>query len=575
MSHSSDKTAEAQIRRRTRQACEACKLRKRKCNGREPCDSCIRYEYECHYENHPRKKKRARAKSRRASSPSQTLSESPVSVPLLQRVLPESQTRSDCVEEKYRECNSGMVFPHVLGLKLNPEQAPKVHGFGWNLGLGGHPNHSERSITWTLPRAQWQRLFDVYEDKIHPLYGFLDLETVLAKAARRWEDPCVTNAYDHVLCGIAALGSFFSRPNASEQERHLVECAKDIMEMRNLSASPSLDDAEAWLLRTIYLRASSFPHAAWMASCTMMHILEALGIHQEAAAVSLVYSDAAVPNNNVEGRRRLFWLARALNTWISVEYGRTKVIFRGVSCQIPSVREGDLSTDLVSLFLLSERLEPEHDNRLDVLEDCLSNLENSHFSSDALTLSQCMVAFGIYRQLRMLNPNLEAKISAKLIGLGKRGLEASSRLADAHCPWWHVSNVPFQFTCLLLAMDTKESLTHIRDSIATLGKVADRFPTQMTRRALETVQLLATLSQKRKEHDIALLKEGIELQSLGPAVRNRHPVQPAERVNLTSDLSVAGAGLLDFSDLSDVDWNLLANNSFDLSDMFPVPEQRV
>lgn len=40
-------------RKRSRVACEPCRDRKRKCNGRIPCNTCSDWGYECHYGYQP------------------------------------------------------------------------------------------------------------------------------------------------------------------------------------------------------------------------------------------------------------------------------------------------------------------------------------------------------------------------------------------------------------------------------------------------------------------------------------------------------------------------------------------
>ena len=45
-----------QKRQRAKQACEPCRLRKRKCDGAMPCNMCTQFEYKCYFEKHPRKR---------------------------------------------------------------------------------------------------------------------------------------------------------------------------------------------------------------------------------------------------------------------------------------------------------------------------------------------------------------------------------------------------------------------------------------------------------------------------------------------------------------------------------------
>ncbi|GMF71969.1 unnamed protein product [Aspergillus oryzae] len=508
----------------------------------------FRYDYRCCYEPPPRKRRLTTVAAGQTFSPPVTLP-SPGPVPPSTALEPSSRRPA---EEKSMEANAGVIFPQLLGLKLSPDHAPSMqHGSGWNLGVRRSPHRSEKSITWILSQAAWQKLFGVYVEKIHPVYGFLDLEVVAGQAGRRWEDPCASNEYDAVLCGVGALGSLFSsRSKASEQERHLIDCAKDILETTStLVVSPGVHDVEGWLLRTMYLRCHSTPHAAWIASCTTMHIVEAAGLHRESTRGSLVYPEIYPGGQpeNVECRRRLFWIAKLLNTWISFEYGRSQVVIRGAQCPAPAPKPGDPTSDLISLFQLSEKLDPDQTVQVLELEESLVRLEEFEFESDAVILSQSC-----------------------------RGLAASSRSIDASCPWWHVSNVPFQFTCILLAMDTRKSLVHVKDSLATLKKAADHFATQKARKAYKNIDFLVRLSQKRKEQDAALLNESVgssQGKQDGPMAEEQlnGSVSPLEGAG-TEDTWSADTLLnpMDQSSLNySYDWDIFVRDALDFSTTFP------
>lgn len=544
-------------RRRAKQACEPCKLRKRKCNGQGPCNSCVRYDYECFYPI-VRRKKSSKVRPQPARQPSIS-SQSPQPARPVAAPLSPTNARPSIHDDRSMEANSGVLFPHILGLKLNPSNAPKVQGFGWNLGIHYHHTRSQKSVVWIISKEEWQGLFEVYLQKIHSVYGFLDTRIVLAKSSRRWEDPCATNAYDHVLCGIAALASLFCPGITDNKGEHLLlECAKDILESSSIVRDPTVHDAQAWLLRTLYLRCNSPPHAAWMASCTTMHIIEATGLHQESAEASLVYMDVETTELDVERKRRTFWLAKLLNTWIAFEYGRSRVVLEGASCRVPSPIPGDFTTDLLSIFLLSEVLDPDQIGEPTDLEDALLQVAAFNLSLDPLILSQCNLCFALYRRLRLATTNVKSTVLEKVMAIGRKGLEASLSSTRTGCPWWHVSNVPFQYACILLAMDTKESLQHIQQALWTLEIVANHYETPMVRKALSTVQSLVQYAQKRKEQDLALLQQSLiparspqawpTVQELGP-LGHIQPTEPNYSVAWSSEL------LWNPPALGDVNWD--------------------
>ncbi|PCH02210.1 Transcription factor [Penicillium occitanis (nom. inval.)] len=520
-----DTPSEQGRRHRIRVACTPCKIRKRKCNGENPCASCARYDYECYYDRRARTRKAVTAfqeRQRLQGSVQCTSPEEPVTNSNVVGVENHSEAVAPATtSDQNMEANAGVVFPRTLSLKLNSiTNTQNGDCPGWNLGIRHNPRRSEKSVTWILAHGAWKVLCNAYAQHVHPIYGFLDLESLYVTAQRRWEDSHATNEYDSVICGVAALGSLFSPQANWEQERHLVECAKEILETSGTIANPSLQDAAGWILRTLYLRCSSSPHAAWMASCISLHIVEAMGLHRESSAgtVSLAYADTATSlpvgvghERDVETKRRIFWIAKLLNTWISFEYGRSRIILHGESCPQPKFEDGcnDHTSALISLFQLSEGLDPNKDIPATVLEDSLKQLENRDFGVDALTLSQTVLAFTIYRRLQLLGSSVNKTVIEHVISLGRRGLKASSRCVDANHPWWHVNNVPFQFTCILLAIDTPNSLVHVRDALTLLKKIACHFKTAKSHQAFETIDMLSRVSLSRKEQSVSVLKESI------------------------------------------------------------------
>ena len=80
-------------------------------------------------------------------------------------------------------------------------------------------------------------------------------------------------------------------------------------------------------------------------------------------------------------------------------------------------------------------------------------------------------------------------------------------MCEKGLPWWHVANVPFQAVCVFLAMDVRESLSHIGTAMRTLEDVAERFQTVAGKEALKTARFLVRLSKKRKDEDSDVLDQ--------------------------------------------------------------------
>lgn len=525
-------------RQRTKKACETCKLRKRKCDGREPCSSCVCYEYHCSYGPNA---------SKRASN------------------APDSDLRADTIKrsesgmfnQMHMEANSGIAFPHVLGMGFNPNDAPRVHGFSWNLGLRNEPSHQYANMATLVTADDMNTLANVYFEKIHPLYAFLDPEVVRRKIVNRWQNPDIVDSYDTVLCTVAALGSLYRGDAGHRHELELVQSARKMLETTSAMHKPLLHHAAAWLLQTIYLRSSSSPHASWMTSCMTMHIMEATGSHQDPSLMSVIYTDTADTSVNEESQRRLFWVATMLNAWISYEYGRSRVIIQGVSCKPPSSREGDFTADLIQLYQISQLLDPGKANTAPELEDSLARVEGLRLSHDALVLSQSNLALTIYRRLRLASSNIPNESLERIIRLGSLGIEAAVAQSREHCPWWHVANVPFQFVCILLAIDTGESLSHVGHAMRSLTIICQNFNTPTMQKAKETAELLVRLSQRKKKRDAELLNAGLQRPEMPDQASRLSPSLPLPFSIHTANEDIGSAffGNITAQDGLDWDWD--------------------
>lgn len=249
---------------------------------------------------------------------------------------------------------------------------------------------------------------------------------------------------------------------------------------------------------------------------------------------------------NAEIRRRTFWIARMLNTWVSFEYGRTRVQIRGITAELPTPREGDYTADYINLYSLSCILDPERsDNKW---EDFLRQLESWDARHDALELSRCNLAMCGYRRLRLANPVVSNETISRVIGIGLCGLAAARRMAQRSKPWWHAANVPFQVVCVFLALDVRESLKHVSEALRVLEEVSERFHTIAVKEALKTARFLVRLSKKRKDEDSDVLGQslvrGVEdgdpqpenmaprkqaLQSFRDTTNGGIPIMPAKR----------------------------------------------
>jgi hypothetical protein len=73
-------------------------------------------------------------------------------------------------------------------------------------------------------------------------------------------------------------------------------------------------------------------------------------------------------------------------------------------------------------------------------------------------------------------------------------------------PWWNVVCTVFQFICVLVAIDTAESLERIPEAVETLEMIAQRLNTHLANEALHTARHLINASLEKKRKGISLLE---------------------------------------------------------------------
>ena len=139
--------------------------------------------------------------------------------------------------------------------------------------------------------------------------------------------------------------------------------------------------------------------------------------------------------------------------------------------------------------------------------------------------SKLISRFCLYRRLRSLHAraSVSAETTALIIFIGISALATVTSLARQRLPWWTVVSVPFQLVCVLLAIDSRDSLSHIAQAMNTLESVGRHWNTHMAREAVGCAGLLVKLSRRRKKEDLRYLESSMPTSS-GP----HGPVEPSD-----------------------------------------------
>ncbi|KAJ5625526.1 hypothetical protein N7510_001835 [Penicillium lagena] len=409
------------------------------------------------------------------------------------------------------EANSGAAFVRKMGLKIDPAKAPKLNLFGWNIGArrlssGVRPS-AVLPIVEIISLDHLRALADIYFAKVDPCYGFLDRQSFFDRLDARWQSPLIHDLYDSVLSGVAALGCLFSQRDISITELHLVSCARSVLDMHDLYGVPSLDLVTGWILRTVYLRMTASPHSTWMASSTLMHLVEASGFH-------LVSYDTVFPRNsaqcNPDLRRRIFGVAQHLNMWTSFDLGLSRVSFQNDMPLSLAPRLGDYTTELLSLLPISASLDPENSQDETNLESSLSQTLDGTHTQPPSVMAQCNLVLCILRRIHTQNLDISPSLMDRVLALLKKALGCARTMVLDCSPWHQVANVPFHIICVLLVVDTRSSLAMLPEAMQTLKLIASTYDTETMREAWSAACLLVMLHQQRRKDDINIFSQALD-----------------------------------------------------------------
>ena len=478
--------------KRARIACVPCREQKRKCDSNYPCDTCKRYRHDCRY---------AAKVQAAASSPPTT---SPIK---------KTKASPDVGETAYQRslaANSGPAFVRQLVKSIDPEGAPKLHLCAWNIGSRWTPDAAFSDLTFAitdlLSQAQMIALAKAYFEKVDPCYSFMDRDDIFEKVGSRWSVQCSVGPVDALLCGIAALGSFFSKSSAVSVEPQLVALAKSILDETNPLQVHDSNMLTAWVCRVIYLRVASEPLTAWLASCTTMHVLEAAGLHLAAHSEQTILGRGSA-DPNLQIQRRLFGVAQHLNTWISYDLRTSRIALQAPAIPPALVPADHYTEKLLDLLPVSLSLDPTERPDDHSLRSALTDLASKIDPQRPLIMAQCNLMLCILRRLSgfdSLRRTDDHVLEVSLRFLAK-GLKAAQQMVEDDFPWHHLANVPFQTFCILLAIDTQSSLRMVDEAMQTLLLVARTYNTPTLGEACNTARLVLYLHRKRRLQDAEII----------------------------------------------------------------------
>ena len=420
-------------------------------------------------------------------------------------------------KSRYAGASAAMAFPHILGGVLGSDSLSKMHSLAYNFGIRPEEASSAHVFLGTLISEDDLGFFSgVYFSALAPIGDYMD-QRIFSQRCRDHYQSSGSNiaAFGALAAGVAALGSFLS-PERHPRESDLVQYAKAILDDPASMRMLGIDHIIAWAMRVFYLRATSRPNNAWIASCTMMHLCEAVGLHEEENIKKMAsVAGAAVVGHDADRLRRIFWISWAGHNLLSYESDRSSVRFRAVTCQAIMPTSGSVADQFVQIAQIIPapnspfHLESQPPTPREELFERLKALHKLQFIHPFLVVTKADLAFGFYRRIYQLKLGISDDIIKLVIDSGNAALDAAQQLANQGRLFWNVIGSVFQYACVLLAIDTAAASVHIVAAFRGLENLVKAADTGLTREALSMARHLLSLNTAKKRKELVQL-EAIE-----------------------------------------------------------------
>ncbi|KAH6721479.1 fungal-specific transcription factor domain-containing protein [Leptodontidium sp. MPI-SDFR-AT-0119] len=384
-------------RKKVSRACDACKEKKVRCAGTQPCPRCVSNNLRCHYNAEHRRGKPAPPQPGPGIPNSELSRTAAVSTPESQsrnQLLGNVEIRNPNVapppsqeppnlsqnwqepdeprfENDYIGPTSGLAFlsrsqrrfqqDFIESRSSNVEQSSQTSIFSY--GDGWIP---DRGPDFNFPgRNETKYLLQQYFDFAMPTYRFLHRDTaetwlenihITIENGRNGENP-VPNAKNASIILILATAKLYNYDDIERDfESSSIYYAAAERMLTKETGKVTLESVQARLSQCIYLLASSRVNQAWYAFGTTAQLIIALGLHRRQ-----VYQPANTNQSKIvlEYRKRVFWSAYTLDRYLSVILGRPR-IFRDEDIDQPLPNQSEIDAESTSLT------GPKHRNRQSV-----------------------------------------------------------------------------------------------------------------------------------------------------------------------------------------------------------------
>ncbi|KAJ6011695.1 hypothetical protein N7522_002050 [Penicillium canescens] len=372
-------------RLKTIRACDICKEKKTRCSGTRPCARCQRLSFVCEYET-----TYSRGLGPPPPPPPLELTfdgrpdeqqyfkhdaSFPTSIqqPVQHEAAHSAPTRSTDLltadfQGGYLDLASGTSFINRICQRLNQDKTPSTGAVSVSDGLHGElsgspsvtrfgdkPYSSLYKLDFTLPPLERAlEMVETYFEYAVVTYRFLHRGHVEQWLRQIYQSNIsAKNPPTDLMVGrccivysVLAIGTLYERrtpePDVDydEQSERWFALSKRMSSIE--SGAPQLETVQARLNRSLYLLASSRASECWFAFGTTVQFLTALDLHRKWPSTMVEQGKGTYMEQEL--RKRTFWSVYTLDKYLSVMFGRPRLLHdEDIDQELPDeVKDQDL-----------------------------------------------------------------------------------------------------------------------------------------------------------------------------------------------------------------------------------------
>ncbi|SPO06315.1 related to C6 transcription factor [Cephalotrichum gorgonifer] len=343
-------------------ACDVCRSRKVKCDGKRPgqivsnfpsaCGNCLRRsDLNCNYtpassERTPRPHPyqspipRARLASRTTGTPSSSLSHlpvehSPAGIDSMTIVLEDGEST-----QQYFGSSSAGSFTRQIRAAIDARLGVPVErtagGISSTPSLQAARSQDSGPLDYTLPpRRTADKLMDTYWHYVDPLYPFLDREQwmhayqgIFAGTPINTDERIFVTTLNVIFALSTQLIESLQPDHRDDSSSEYFRKAQGLLRLNPWDSGP-LELVQCLLLMSQYLQSANNPHPTWMVVGSAVRTAQSLGLHLPETSADVASSQER------EFLRRLWHGCVLMDRMVSLTHGRPAMISNQLASAVP------------------------------------------------------------------------------------------------------------------------------------------------------------------------------------------------------------------------------------------------